>query len=572
MFTRILTLSILLISYSLSAQSFDWVHTTQALDDARFNSVVTDSVGNVYAAGSFKLDILDTQYVSSTKSFGNSDVIVAKFDPQGKLLFNIQIGGSDFDHSSSIIYDPAGFFYLSSLHGSDSIFYQKDSVKSLIHVNQYGNNLNKTKSSIAKFDLNGKLIWYRFFESGEFVSVRDIDVDDSSNVILVGRFTDTLDFGRKGDTVNLASTHLTSGLLVKLDSSGKILDAFIVNGVNWVHFDEIEIDANNNYTLAGAYSSTVDLDPDSSFVIKKDRTSMGFNSFIAQYSSDLKFKWGINLETKRNIINADLEEFNNAYYLIGGYQDTTYFDHTDSNKIWTTSVGMWNSFVSKYNNKGNWIWTKSIGDSSIHSIRGIELNDENIYLTGVFRDVLDMDPNPGVFELQSYALTDLYIANWDTNGYFKDAINIGENGSIAVLDIHITNQDLYFTGHFIDSIDFDPDTLGKAWKYSSSTNIDAFILNLKADFTTALLDFHESKSQSNFKLYPNPTDNWVKILSQNKFIYYSVFNVTGSLLINDGLNSNNRIDLSGLGNGNYVLQLQDLDGNIYQSKFIKVEN
>src|ERR1035437_3168162 len=74
-------------------------------------SVATDSKGNIYVAGlTYSPDFPVTPGALQTKigSVGTSDAFVAKFAPDGTLLWSTFLGGSGDDWATSVAVDAAG--------------------------------------------------------------------------------------------------------------------------------------------------------------------------------------------------------------------------------------------------------------------------------------------------------------------------------------------------------------------------------------------------------------------------------------------------------------------------------
>ena len=74
-------------------------------DDAR--GVATDGQGNAYVTGGFGEVATFSQF--TLKSAGQSDIFVAKYDPEGQLLWVRQAGGSGVDLGRGIALDGAAF-------------------------------------------------------------------------------------------------------------------------------------------------------------------------------------------------------------------------------------------------------------------------------------------------------------------------------------------------------------------------------------------------------------------------------------------------------------------------------
>ncbi len=86
----------------------------------------------------------------------------------------------------------------------------------------------------------------------------------------------------------------------------------------------------------------------------------------------------------------------------------------------------------------------------------------NIITTGRFEKTVDFDPDTGVLNLTSMGLWDSYIQKIDPNGNLIWVNQIGGSGYDQVWSI-ITDKkgNIYSTGTFTDTVDFNPDT-GKA--------------------------------------------------------------------------------------------------------------
>lgn len=83
----------------------------------------------------------------------------------------------------------------------------------------------------------------------------------------------------------------------------------------------------------------------------------------------------------------------------------------------------------------------------------------NIYTTGCFNNIIDFDPGPGVFNLESHGSRDVFIQKLDSLGNFVWAKNMGglnhANGFSIAID---ANENVYSTGIYSGDADFDPGT------------------------------------------------------------------------------------------------------------------
>jgi hypothetical protein len=80
-------------------------------------------------------------------------------------------------------------------------------------------------------------------------------------------------------------------------------------------------------------------------------------------------------------------------------------------------------------------------------------------VTGYFTGTADFDPGPGTFELSPSYLGDydIFVLKLDANGDFTWAVRIGGDGFDAGMGIAMSaDSDIYLTGVFSNTVDFDP--------------------------------------------------------------------------------------------------------------------
>ena len=76
----------------------------------------------------------------------------------------------------------------------------------------------------------------------------------------------------------------------------------------------------------------------------------------------------------------------------------------------------------------------------------------------------------------------------------------------------------------------------------------------------------ESYLKTNFKVFPNPTEGTLNIVSKAPISIYRLYNTLGQLILS---NSNNVIDMSSVKSGLYILNVEDLDGHTASIRVVK---
>lgn len=110
----------------------------------------------------------------------------------------------------------------------------------------------------------------------------------------------------------------------------------------------------------------------------------------------------------------------------------------------------------------------------------------NIYTTGTFSGTVDFDPSTAVFNLTATSGSDNYIQKLDANGNFIWARAIGGINNDKSYDIHIDPMgNVYNTGHFNGTVDFDPSIAVFNLTSVGAGDIYIYKLNALGDFVWA---------------------------------------------------------------------------------------
>ncbi|GAB5538026.1 MAG: hypothetical protein Salg2KO_01290 [Salibacteraceae bacterium] len=102
-------------------------------------------------------------------------------------------------------------------------------------------------------------------------------------------------------------------------------------------------------------------------------------------------------------------------------------------------------------------WAKEINTNSVSVPVGIETDtDGNIYSVGWYNGTADFDPNAGVNNVSTGG-RNTYITKWDSAGNFIWQKQFGNPNQVVVTDFHMDkNGALFLTGLFVGNIDWDP--------------------------------------------------------------------------------------------------------------------
>lgn len=176
-----------------------------------------------------------------------------------------------------------------------------------------------------------------------------------------------------------------------------------------------------------------------------------------------------NFEWVRQMGGSDFEigtsiatDYNGDVFISGRFQDTVDFDPGVgiSNLIGSTTDSTANIFIQKLDSNGNFLWARGIeGNYKFTTARITVDNAGNIYLLGSYQGLIDLDPGITSDFRTSTGNYDIFLLKIDSAGslIWSKVIEVNSNlpsGSI-ITDI---NDNVYFTGLFRNSVDFDPGT------------------------------------------------------------------------------------------------------------------
>lgn len=157
------------------------------------NTVAIDNNGNIYVAGEFLSEEFKlANYTISNK--GSYDILLAKFDRNGELLWANSFGDDIDDYGKSLVCSNR-YVYLGGYFASKTLAFGSASVT---------NYSQKFTSDVyvAKLDDFGKCIWIRSAGGDGEDQSFDIAIDRDENVFQTGNFEGKYIYFGKGDIYN----------------------------------------------------------------------------------------------------------------------------------------------------------------------------------------------------------------------------------------------------------------------------------------------------------------------------------------------------------------------------------
>lgn len=562
------TIGFLLFILLTQAQnpSFQWGKRAGSTHSDYGNSVTCDAYGNVYTTGSFTgtVDFDPGPGLFNRVSYGCYDAFVFKLDRFGNFKWATSISANAVE-GNSIKVDSLGNVCIVGRFSGVGDFNTGPGVCNL--------DGSIGEIFILKLDSLGSFLWAvntggctPIYANERLNRTTSLTLDNKGYIYIVGYFEGVVDFDSGIGIFNLSSPSIAM-FIEKLNPLGSFMWARGFSSTDVCMGNSISLDKLGGIYATGLFSGTTDFDPGlSQFNI----TSLGpKNIFISKLDSAGNFVWAKNIDSfdpdEGGAGLSIIPDENGNTYTTGYFRAQSDFDPGGGTYYLTPFQGD-DIFILKLDPMGNLDWVKSFDGTGYDYGNSIELDAlGNIYSMGHFGGKADFDPGLGQYYITSAGLQDIFISKLDPSGNFLGAKSIGgvgqDVGNLMCLDPF---GNIYCTGYFNETMDFDPDP--SVFNLTSAGEYDIFIDKVSSYY----LGIDGAALNSSLAgCYPNPSNGLFNIeLTENAQII--ITNTLDQVLSNKSLLAGNHsIDLKNEANGIYFIKA--ISGSKHQTvKVIKL--
>lgn len=561
----ILLLAVMLTSHIMiiaQISSYDWhVNMGNSLTDIA-QSVAVDNSGNIFVTGTMNgvidLDPSPGNY-NLTSNGGSNDFFVAKYDPDGNIIWGFRRGSSSYDYARKIVVTSTNDIIVVGEFGGSFDFDPSAGGNTTLNAGTGKNGF------VAKYDSSGNFIWaFGLGDPSSYDLVSNIDIDVFDNFYIIGSFQGTTDFNPGSGTANLSSAN-DALFVAKYNSAGTYKWAFKVAASSSITASGISIDSLSNVYITGAFSGTADFNPTSG--VLNLTSSANDDIFIAKYSTSSSLVWAHQIGSSGDDIGIDIDATaSGIFYLTGHIEGTCDFDVTPASEIVFTS-GAINGFLACYDNNADLNWAFSLGQPGGGSqvVAVASTVNRKAIITGWVAGNVDFDPSANTYIMNlPISMATGYIAVYDENGLFEGLSLLETSGHIYPSDIVLdSNENVLLSGKFGGTCDFDPSaTINQS---TSNGYDDAFL----AKYSPTQTGIHDQTIFENVLVYPNPANSQLYIEGLPEESVVEVMTMHGaSLKVINHTSKTTSINLDGLAGGIYILQVSSKDQK-FTSKIIK---
>lgn len=364
-----------------------------------------DKDGNLWLGGYFYgvLDIDPESGEYLLTSAGETDLFLAKYNPEGELLWAGQFGSLWHDNGGRIAIDNSGKIHFG---GRFNTIIDLDPGPDVYEIETSG--VYDSDGFICTLDSEGNFIKAGQFEGAGGVFISEMKIDAEGNLWCGGSFNETVDFDPGEGVFMLGSPGYSNCFLVKLDPEGNFITALSYGGGEVISLDNLVFNSQGSLVITGNYRNSADFDPGPDEYILNALGSA--DCYILSLDKDGAFNWAASVGGESNESGNDIAvDIDDNVYVTGYFYglidadpgEGTYYLQTDFHA---------NGFLLKLSEEGNFIWAKQLYSDSGNSGTCLLVTDDGSILeSGFFYDMADFDPGEQLYVLWGSGFNEIFI-------------------------------------------------------------------------------------------------------------------------------------------------------------------
>ncbi|MBK9263992.1 MAG: SBBP repeat-containing protein [Polyangiaceae bacterium] len=300
---------------------------------------------------------------------------------------------------------------------------------------------------IAKYDPQGNHLWSQQYGANGTDGARSVAIDAAGNILVTGLFQSTVDFGG-GAHVSVNGTHDIFALA--LTSTGSFLLSRAFGSPGGDEGLAVSFDPAGNAIIVGYAAGPIDFGGGVLPWLGGD------DAFIAKFSMLGSHLWskGFGDASGQYIRDVAVDAAGDIYFT-GSFQGVVDFGGGA-----ITSMGSTDSMLVKYSAAGNHVWTRQIGAPLIQDGTSVTTDGAgNAIVTGYIHSTVDFGLGP----LTSAGAGDIFVAKYSSTNVPQWAKIFGDSSDQAALGIKTDAQNnVVLVGRMTGSADFGGGTLTSA--------------------------------------------------------------------------------------------------------------
>jgi hypothetical protein len=290
-------------------------------------------------------------------SVGENDIFVAKYAPNGSLVWAIQAGGTGSDTGIGIAVDSSGNSSVTGFFGGTAS--SEPNGVAIFGAGEPNETMLTSAGSsdifVAKYTPDGSLVWAKSAGGTNYDNCSGIAVDPMGNSVITGLFLEKATFGTgEQNETDLTSVGSNDFFIAKYAPDGSLVWANQSGGPSLDQGLGIAIDAKGNSMVTGSFDRKATFgagNPNETLLISKNGVQ---EIFVAKYASNGNLLWATQTEGTIHSGNkgeAIAVDTSGDSMVTGSFWGSTTFGVGEPNETTLTSAGEGDVFIAKFHSK-----------------------------------------------------------------------------------------------------------------------------------------------------------------------------------------------------------------------------
>jgi hypothetical protein len=343
-----------------------WVNTFGGSGNDWVEAIAVDpATGDVVMTGVFEGTI--TVASTSYTSGGSYDILLVKLSgSSGAVMWSQKIGGTGDDRGFDVAVGPNGEVAMVGQYGG-TIYFGSSALRTT---------MGSIDSLIVKYDAHGNVQWFRNFYCVSTDSAGAVAVDSQGSVLVTGGFMSSIDFG-DGLGLQVAPTSSREIYVAKLSAAGVCTWSRIFGGTGTDFGAGVVADSKGDIIITGSYglgdinfggTTLPYMGSDINLYLVKLSGSQGSHVWSKHFS---------HTTAAQQLANAIAIDDSDNVLVCGSFQQSSSFG-----AYTLVSSGGWDGFVAAFSGQGAALWAKQIGGTGLDEAKGVSARLGRVALTG----------------------------------------------------------------------------------------------------------------------------------------------------------------------------------------------
>ena len=347
------------------------------------------------------------------ESDGSNDIFVARYTPDGKLVWAKRAGGVSGDQGNGITTLSDDSTVVTGSFNFSATFGEGEANETVLESN------DELDIFVARYNPDGTLAWVKRAGGTESDRGHGITTLSDDSTVVTGSFGGSATFGEGEPNETVLVTALGSGeapdiFVARYNADGTLAWAKSAGGTDDDHSSEITTLSNDSTVVTGRFRGTATFgegEPNETVLISEDETDI----FVARYNPDGTLAWARCAGGMGGDLSLGIAALSDDSTVMTGYfMDSATFGEGEPNETVLVSNGLWDIFIARYNPDGTLNWAKRVG-GELHDFAPdiTALSDDSTVVTGYFSGSATFgegEPNETV--LVSDGISDIFVARY----------------------------------------------------------------------------------------------------------------------------------------------------------------